>query len=111
MSGFDIVFSGRNIRVSAEYGFLLLNIIRLSSDENATIDIYGTDYEMQVRKIWLSGAPIKLGDMIEIKLCEIHGETLPDRELFDENIQRLTPEMKLKAFYELENYLNKKGLL
>lgn len=111
MKGFDITFNGIKKTISAEYDFLLFHIDKLSSNENAIIRVYGIDYEMYIRKYWFYDVPIKLNDVINIKMCEIDDETSPEREVFDRNIQRLDPKVKLRAFYELENYLKEKELL
>lgn len=111
MKGFDIVFNGIEKTIVAEYEFLLIHINKLYSNEDATICVYGVDYEMHIRKYWFCDVPIKVNDIIHIKMCEINNETSPEKEVLDKNIRRLDSKVKLKAFYELENYLKEKGLL
>lgn len=107
MKGFQIHYKDKVSNVAVPDGIITINIFQ--QIEDARLDVQSVDYSSSNRNIWYNSFPIEIGDVINIQVKEINEPSHPDMIIKGEVIKR--PKAKLEIFREIEENLNRKGLL
>lgn len=108
MKNFEINYRGVTTTISAKNEESIVILIN-DSKERAFIYAGSTDRDKKSRKVWFSNEPIKLDDVIDIKVIETDGMTEP--VIMTDIVDVKSPVSKLESFYKLEALLKKRGLL